>query len=1545
MASLTDKRIKNTYDGLLKTTDNDPLGGSYKLITDGLGNSSNVYLGTGGAVGIGQSSPRGKFDVEGEVYVTTPNGIDALKISDVDIRIGDYDDANGFAFLHLDSQDFKFTTDSAEVMRITSAGNVGIGTTSPSTKLEVAGVTTISASTTNALYVNNSANSSAAIRSTNTYLSINANNYIILGSTTLNYHGIWALNNKPYRFQETDGTWVDILNLSGTDNVLKFGTITDVSTGGDIAFYADNSEKMRIDSSGNVGIGTTSPGEKLHVVGNIQINDHDGTGNLQIGASDGAGNDAIIGMAARNSSNGISPKVELRTIYDSSGGANGSAFTISTRSGSGLAEKMRIKSDGKLQINEYGSGTFTGTVARNLAVDSSGNIIENQANTRSVFVATSTDTTTNINATTTINWNSESIKDTGFTHSNTTNPNEITITQAGTYKVYASITYTTTVQRANIALEILVNDVSTGARGAGGYVRSSGGHNDGTTIVEDYVTVSANDVVKIQTSREANGGTVNLRSSESKIIIEKLTGLTLSTTDANTLNGFSSTDFVAVSGDAMTGGLTIDGDLGVGTTTPSHAVHVVGNGARIVSTATNANSGEIRLGLAGNNNIPYFEMGNSSTPNSFRISNAGYYQLGTTVDTDLRFNVNNNTAIHIESTNKFIGLNGVTSPLSMLSINNVNSQIGWQNNSTVRAFIGYKRSGNDTNLTFGTSITGDTEAEEKMRIDSNGNVGIGTTSPGAKLEVTGSNSVNALKITDFDGGDGLKITSHTTQGSYVQIYDASHTETIRFDARTDNANRHTYFNGGGNVGIGTTTPTSNLQVRGDNPVINISDSNSTSRYAALNFSTAGGTWNISSGDSTTGTSSNLFITRANDGTSNRFIFDRDLYYFGVYDNTNTQQVRLRASGNSFFNGGNVGIGTTSPQAKLQIQDGNLYFKNDSYGDDNRIGFGNPARNGDAAFIDYIGNGDFRGSLAFGVVTTAGVNTAATEIVRFDKSGNVGIGTTSPSKKFHVVTTGSVDVAKFETTGNAAILIERTASTQPGASKLTVANNGQLGISSDNLIKFLTSGHSGGTERMRINNDGKVGIGTTSPGATLHVESSSPEFRMSISGVGKVRFRMNGNNYINTGQNFGIGTTSPTHLLHVAGSANIEDDLTFGIGGFLGTSTTDFTMFSLGDLIYNADSNNNGNSNHIFKESGNELMRIDSSGNVGIGTTSPNAKLQVNDNVRIGDTSTGVRFYIQGVNEFRTDALDVSGNGWNSLHLRADGTNGLFLQKDTNNVGIGTTSPDRLLVLNHASDTRVKLQVNGTDTAQIQTLSNQARYHALGSSTSLQLWTNGAERMRITNGGSVGIGTTSPSAKLGVQGTIRIMSVGQKLQFANANVEVYRDTNNNLVLGGYGGINFNAESIAGGADAQARRMRIAADGGLFVYDLLGSSASNPEVRYNTTTGELYYNSSSIRYKEDVTDIESTIDKINKLRPVKFKVKESQQYTTGLIAEEVVEVIPEIVFEREIEGFDKPQIDGVAYNDLHAYYIKAIQEQQEMINELKTEIQTLKSQINS
>jgi hypothetical protein len=89
--------------------------------------------------------------------------------------------------------------------------------------------------------------------------------------------------------------------------------------------------------------------------------------------------------------------------------------------------------------------------------------------------------------------------------------------------------------------------------------------------------------------------------------------------------------------------------------------------------------------------------------------------------------------------------------------------------------------------------------------------------------------------------------------------------------------------------------------------------------------------------------------------------------------------------------GNVLIGTTTDSGgKVDIK-GNLFFQQDSYSDNTTIGFGNPARNGDAAFITYDGNGDFRGSILFGTVTTAS-NVAASEVMRISKSGNLLIGT-------------------------------------------------------------------------------------------------------------------------------------------------------------------------------------------------------------------------------------------------------------------------------------------------------------------------------------------------------------------------------------------------------------------------------------------------------------------------------------------------------------------------------------------------------------------------
>ena len=96
------------------------------------------------------------------------------------------------------------------------------------------------------------------------------------------------------------------------------------------------------------------------------------------------------------------------------------------------------------------------------------------------------------------------------------------------------------------------------------------------------------------------------------------------------------------------------------------------------------------------------------------------------------------------------------------------------------------------------------------------------------------------------------------------------------------------------------------------------------------------------------------------------------------------------------------------------------------------------------------------------------------------------------------------------------------------------------------------------------------------------------------------------------------------------------------------------------------------------------------GKVGIGTDSPNGKLEVNGIVKIGNVTTGLSMSGSSATEFLISGADTGGNAWNSIHIKADGNDGLFIEKDTNNVGIGTTSPSQKLHV----DGSIKVNANG-----------------------------------------------------------------------------------------------------------------------------------------------------------------------------------------------------------------------------------------------------------
>ena len=146
--------------------------------------------------------------------------------------------------------------------------------------------------------------------------------------------------------------------------------------------------------------------------------------------------------------------------------------------------------------------------------------------------------------------------------------------------------------------------------------------------------------------------------------------------------------------------------------------------------------------------------------------------------------------------------------------------------------------------------------------------------------------------------------------------------------------------------------------------------------------------------------------------------------------------------------------------------------------------------------------------------------------------------------------------------------------------------------------------------------------------------------------------------IDTSGNVGIGTTTPNALLNVAGV-----NPRFRIDNTSGTAS----VFRIGADSGNAWLGTESNSPLYFMTNASERMRIDSSGNVGIGTTSPNAKLDVAGPLRIGHgTSAGYQF---------TEASDDT---YLKLSYHTDATtlykDNILVANFNGNVGIGTAAP-------------------------------------------------------------------------------------------------------------------------------------------------------------------------------------------------------------------------------------------------------------------------------
>jgi hypothetical protein len=459
--------------------------------------------------------------------------------------------------------------------------------------------------------------------------------------------------------------------------------------------------------------------------------------------------------------------------------------------------------------------------------------------------------------------------------------------------------------------------------------------------------------------------------------------------------------------------------------------------------------------------------------------------------------------------------------------------------------------------------------------------------------------------------------------------------------------------------------------------------------------------------------------------------------------------RVESNGNAnmlFVDGGNdrVGIGTSSPIGELNI--------------DGRIVVDDGARSnptGDASLvIDYQTTSDIQGRIRsrdWDGSTWKNLTVEANnfiikndaELMRINSSGNVGIGTSSPTHALTVQYNAGTTTAKFQNTNTSGTSIDSATLTLLSASRdagINITSNSSrvsalnfgdeinpargriIYDNADDSLEIQTAA----LQRVNISNDGDISFyedtgstpkfiwdssaesltvdGVVTVDRIINATTSADPWLKGVNGSNTETFFLKPSGQAYFGSNVGIGTSSPSELIHANGSAVSALKLT--------TDTyTNGTVFKVqGDgssYIYNTE-----NAMLRFGTNNLERIRITSGGNVGIGTTSPSRKLSIydatNPYMALYDGSSGTTIS----DGFQVQFASSNTYLWNYENgFTAFGTNATERMRiDANgNVGIGTSSP--------ATYGKLAIQVDGTT-------SPTTADNVKGSSVNLYAATNG-----------------------------------------------------------------------------------------------------------------------------------------------------------------------------------------------------------------------------
>ena len=257
----------------------------------------------------------------------------------------------------------------------------------------------------------------------------------------------------------------------------------------------------------------------------------------------------------------------------------------------------------------------------------------------------------------------------------------------------------------------------------------------------------------------------------------------------------------------------------------------------------------------------------------------------------------------------------------------------------------------------------------------------------------------------------------------------------------------------------------------------------------------------------------------------------------------------------------------------------------------------------------------------------GLSTNGTNAVYIDSSQNVGIGTSSPSTKLHVA--GSSAIARIDRTADASV--------NPELQLTAVARQFNVGVGGATFATAAIQGSyyiydaTAAAYRFVIDSSGNVGIGTSSPAFPLDVGGAAANIRVAPSTATNNALTR----YVNTGGTGYVGLDNSTGALTAAYALNFYHTGAYPI---------------------------------VFSTSGTERMRIDSSGNVGIGTSSITNKLTVNGSIGTSGSSGAFSLYRRDTNAYAGGFYSVSGG----ILVDIPGVGTAVTLDSSGNLGLGVT---------------------------------------------------------------------------------------------------------------------------------------------------------------------------------------------------------------------------------------------------------------------------------